>query len=672
MPTLEELQKSINVTELLEEQQLAEIGMQVSRGYELDEDSRLEWKTVVDKAMAIAKQVTEAKSFPWPGASNIKFPLITQASIDYASRTMPEIIQNEKVVKASINGMDKDNLKYARASRVSQCMSYQLIVESPDWEDGTDKLLQILPVLGTVFKKTYYNPVERRSVSELCVPDRIVVNYACQSIETARRITHVLTMYSNDIIERQRMGIFSDDIDPTTLRPSDADSAQDEDYPITLLEQHAYLDLDDDGYKEPYVITIHKETKQVLRIINRFKDIEKNKSGEVRRITPVQYFTDYHFIRSPDGGFYSMGFGSLLLPINTAINTLINQLIDAGTLSNTQGGFLGKGLRIKNGEFKVRMGEWKVLDTASGTDIGSNVFPLPVREPSQTLFSLLGLLMQTGKDLSSTTDVLSGKQPAQNVASGTINQLVEQGTKVFTAINKRVYRSLKKEYQKLYELNFKHLSQKEYAAILDDPAADVKADFELGSLDIHPVADPTVSSESQRVMRAGMVQQLRTADPREADKMLLQSMNLDQTVIDTLLPKQDPNAAPPPDVQKTMAEIQKLQAEIAVMSANATLMAEQNHMEAAKTVQGNKESEARIGEAMARTWKMQRDVEATQNKLLIAGSKMQQQESLHAADFQHTVETDHATLLIKAKEALTKAAKVAVDANKSDGKPEDN
>lgn len=682
--SIAQLQESQNIVELLDEDVLYSVGSTVIKGFELDEDSRSEWKGTVDKAMAIAKQVIEPKSFPWPGASNIKFPLITQASIDYASRTMPEIIQSDKVVKASITGMDKDSLKYARASRVSQYMSYQLVTESPDWEDGTDKLLQILPVLGTVFKKTYYNSIEKRCMSELCVPDKIVVNYASQSLETARRITHILTMYTNDIVERQRRGIFNADVSPETLKSVEDSSTEDEDFPITLLEQHCYLDLDDDGYKEPYIVTVHKDSGAVLRIVSRFKTIEKDKTGKIQRITPEQYFTDFHFIRSPDGGFYSMGFGSLLLPVNNAINTLINQLIDAGTLSNTQGGFLGRGLRIKNGEFKVRMGEWKVLDTASGTDIGQNVFPLPVREPSQTLFSLLGLLMQVGKDLSSTTDVLSGKQSAQNVSSNTISQLVEQGTKVFTAINKRVYRSLKKEYQKIYELNSEYLTQKKYSSVLDDPEADVKADFELNTLDIHPVADPSVSSESQRVMRAGAVQSLRTADPRQADMLLLESMQFDKSTIDKLLPPVDPQAPPPPEQQKIMAEAQKLQAEVALMSANATLDAEKNQMEMAKIMAANQMTDAQIQESMARVWKMQQDVINTQQKLMIASAKMQQQEGMKVKSTDHKIVMDHAklvaqsnvdqaSLIIKNKEADIKADKVKVDASKlvieSQGKP---
>jgi chaperonin GroES len=574
--------------------------------------------------------------------------LIAQASIDYASRTLPEIIQNDKIVKAVVIGKDLDGAKYARADRVSKFMSYQLMEQSSDWEEGTDALLHILPILGTVFKKTYYDETEKRNCSELCLPEKIVVNYKTSSIESARRVTHCISLKDNDIVERQRRGLFCE-CDLVELTGTDPD---DEDASIEFLEQHCFLDLDEDGYKEPYIVTVHKESGKVLRIVNRFKKIEKNADGKVLSISAEHYFTDYHFIKSPDGGFYSMGFGSLLLPINKAINSLINQLIDSGTLNNMQGGLIGRGLRLKNGQIQFQMGKWQVLDAANGDDIRKSVFPWPTKEPSGTLFSLLSLLMQVGRDLSSTTDVLSGKQPAQNVASSTISQLVEQGTKVFVAINKRVYRSLKKEYRKLYRLNARYLSQSDYENVLDDDAADVKKDFDMSGMDIMPVADPAVSTESQRMYRAGALQQLRTADPREVDKMFLEAMQLDVETIERLLPKQDPNAAPPPEVQKLIAETQRLQAEVAKISAEATLAAEQNMMEKLKLQQFVKESDSRIEEAVARVWKMQQDAVHNMQKTQIVSAKMQSEQELKGVALAHRVDNDQASNLIKAQQVL--------------------
>lgn len=644
---LSDIKKSKNVAELLDDTCLAQIGNQVVKGCEIDEESRASWRQVVDEAMEIAKQVMTKKNFPWENASNIKFPLIAQASIDYAARTMPEIIQNGKVVKAVVVGKDPDNAKYLRANRVSTFMSYQLMEQSGGWEDGTDMLLAVLPVMGTAFKKTYRDEIEGYNCSDICAPQNIIVNYDTQSLEKASRVTHIIKLSNNEIIERQRAGLFLEcDIDGL-----EAVDTQDEDSEREFLEQHTFLDLDCDGYKEPYVVTVHKQSRKVMRIVHRFKNIKKTKDGKVAKIDAQQYFTDFHFIRSPDGGFYSMGFGSLLLPINKAINTLINQLIDSGTLNNMQGGLIGRGVRMKNGTLRFKMGEWQTVDAASGDDMRKSIFPWPTKEPSGTLFSLLGMLMQIGKDLSSTSDVLAGKQPAQNVASSTISQLVEQGTKVFVAINKRLYRSLKKEYRKLFELNAKYLTQEEYSNILDDEQADVKLDFELGGVDVIPVADPAVTTETQRIARAGGLQGLRTADPREVDRLFVEAMQLDADVIERLFPPADPNAPPPPEQQKLMAEVARLQAEIAEISAKATLAAEKTALEKAKLQQDIQESESRINESVARAWKMQQDALNNMKKLAIVESKMNSEQERKAVEFMHNVDKDAAQLMVEAQKA---------------------
>jgi chaperonin GroES len=624
--SFKKLQAADNIAEMLDGRELQKIGSSAVRGCEIDEESRSEWKAIVEKAMKIAKQVMEKKSFPWDGASNIKFPLIAKACIDYASRTVPEIIQNDRVVKSMVVGTDVDGQKQLRADRVSRAMSYQLLIKSPDWEDGTDMLLQTLPVLGTVFKKTYYDEIEKMCVSELCTPDHIVVNYDVKSLDAARRVTHILTMYENDILERQAAKLYVD-IEMDKLSAADTSNAEDEDPAHEVLEQHCWLDLDGDGYKEPYIVTVHKSSGMVLRIVNRFKSVEK-KNGKIFRIVPQKYFTDFHFIRSPDGGFYSMGFGSLLLPLNSSINSLINMLMDAGTLSTIQSGFYSSRLRLKAGDMRFKMGEFQKVDAPSGERLADSFHSLPFKEPSQTLYQLLGLLIQIGNDLSSTTDVLQGKQPAQNVASSTISQLVEQGTKVFTAINRRVYRSLKKEYRKIYDLNYEYLDQAEYAKILDDPAANVKTDFEPDTLDILPVADPTISSETQRLQKATMIQQLRSVDVREADKMLLEGMQFDPAMIDRLIPAPDPNAPPPPEAQKVMAEISQIQANIAKISAEATLSAEKSAIDKAKLQIEMQTADAQINYYIGLVWKMQQDVLATRQKLQTTAGKMQFEEQI--------------------------------------------
>lgn len=626
MPTLDELKKSKNIAELLDDNELSSIGSTVYRGYQIDEDSRGGWLTIIKEAMDIANQIIEEKDFPWPGAANIKYPLISIASINFASRVMPQIIQGDRLVKCKVIGEDPKQLKYLRSERVSDYMSWQLL-QSIDWVAGADKLLQVLPVLGTVFKKTYWHEQEKRVCSELCVPDRIVVNYNVQSLEAARRITHVMQFCRNDIIERIRRGTYCE-VDVDCLQVPEGESAEDTDPSLDVLEQHCWLDLDDDGYKEPYVVTIHKQSKQVLRIINRFKKIEKNKSGEVVRITPDQYFTDYHFIPSPDGGFYSQGFGSLLLPINKSINTVINQLLDSGTLSNTQGGFFSSRLRTKSGEMAMKMGVFQKMDAPTGEKISDSFYQYPFKEPSQTLFALLSLLVQVGNDLASITDIMKGQQQAQNVASNTVSQLVDQGAMLYKAINQRVWRSLGKEYEKIYSNNYYYLKQSDYSNTLDDPQADVKKDFELDTMDIMPIADPFISSDQQKMQRATVIAQMPTIDKREADLQILQSMHVDNAAIARLCPPPNPNAPPPPEQQKLMAEIQLLQAQVAKLSADATLSSQKIQIEQAKTGQSAQMTEAQIYEISARVWKMQQDAAHNNVKDDITNTKMHSQEQL--------------------------------------------
>src|SRR3990167_3031906 len=652
MLDVKDLEQSKNIAELLDEALLERIGSDVLHGYQIDYDSRADWNDTIHSAMEIAKQTVDVKNTPWEGASNVKYPLITKSAIDFAARTFPEIIQNDRVVRIEIIGVDLQGEKQRKASRVAQFMSFQLLNEDSSWEEGMDKLLHILPILGTVFKKTYYDVLKKKPISELCHPEKIIVNYNVSSLEDARRITHILTVYKNDIIERIRAGLFLNiDLDELTGNDDNEDNfVGDDDAPIALLEQHCYLDLDEDGYKEPYIVVVHKASGKVLRIVNRFKTIERTKDGKIKLIVPQHYFTDYHFLKSPDGGFYSLGLGSLLLPLNSAINTLINQTVDSGTLHNNQSGFVGRGLRLKTGEFKLKLGEWKVLDSASGASLSQNIFPMPTREPSIVLFQMMELLIQAGKDLSSMTDTLQGNAPMQNVAASSILAMVEQGLKVFTSVQKRLFRSLKKEYQKIYELNKMYLSQSHYQTILDDPAADKNQDFEINSMDILPVADPNMSSATQRLAKAQAILSLPGLNPYEAQKYYLEAIQLDQAMIDKLLPKPDPNAPPPPEVIKTLAEAEKLQAETRVVLADAQVNSEKHVIEVQKVQIQGLDAQTRAQESQARVQKMQGDAQVNQSKANLAMAKADHSGRLKEVELAQKSDIEAAKLLLKNKE----------------------
>ncbi len=669
--SLDEILKSKNVAELLDDVALQHIAQEVVLGYEIDEDSRAEWKERLEKAMAIYNQNIEPKTEPWEGASNIKYPLIAEAAIGYTSATLPELIKNDRIVKTVVTGHDPQGINLIRSENTAKYVSYQLLVESDDWQDGLDHSLQMLSIQGILFKKTHYCPIAEEIRSEICVPDYICVNYATKSLNKAPRITHILFMRQNDIIERQRSGIFCQDVDLNKLLPdyrienNNTSDSRDSDYEIELLEQHCWLDLDGDGYREPYIVTVHRPTQTVLRIVQRIDKVyrvtEGRNKGKVKKITAENYFTDYHFIRSGDGGYYSTGFGLLLYPLNASINTLMNQLIDAGTLSVTQGGFIGRGLRIRNGNFSVKMGEWKVVDAASGTNLKEQIVPLPVREPSEVLFKLLDLMMKIGSNLAATTDAVRGQENVQNVAQGTISLMVDQGTRFFRAINKRYYRSLQKELKRIFILNSKYLTKTKYQEVLQDPTVDPKVDFDMSTLTVFPVADPDMSSESKRLNRAIVIQQLRTVSPIAADRYMLKDvMGLEDALIKQLQPPPDPNAPPPPDVIEAQAKADKLRADMATQMEEMRLENNRFQLEMAKVQQAMKESESRIQESLARQVKMAKDAAHGEAKVLIAGQKMSNQSQLSEDKLQlQMAETAANTMLSSRQQSLEEARLVA-------------
>ncbi len=481
---LTEYHAADNIAKDLDDVTKRKIADAVVLEFDLDKDSRSDWEETISKATDVANQTFTEKTFPWKGAANIKFPLLSSASIQFAARTYPELIQDGRVVEAYVSGQDPDGTRADRAARISAYMSYQLLVESDDWESDTDKLLHMLPIVGTVFRKTYYDPITKKPCSDVCTPVDIVIHNSAKSVESARRVSHVIYLYENDIIERINAGIFCD-IDLNILKnsnlsgDSNKNDAQDTDKSYECIEQHRYWDLDGDGYKEPYIVTVHKESMTLLRMVARWdmSGIKLTDADKVLYIKPVCYFTDYHFLRSFDGSFYSLGFGVLLYPVNAAVDSIFNQLLDAGTLSNLQSGIIGSGLRIQGGKLSLAPGEWKKIETM-GQDIQANVFPMPVREPSQTLLELLQLLIQAGKDLSGVIDIMPEDQQTQNVPATTMVSMLDQRLKPLKAIFKRIYQAFKKEFQKLYRLNSIYLPEQPfYFNILNQQNAIAKQDF---------------------------------------------------------------------------------------------------------------------------------------------------------------------------------------------------
>lgn len=651
---------SINIADSLDKDQLIKIGNQVVSGYETDCDSRKPWEEDLKNWTDLALQVTSTKTFPWPNAANIKYPLLATAAMQFAARAYPTLVpSNGKLVKCRVVGSDPDGQKTARAARISTHMSHQILDEMENWEEDMDKLLISLPIAGTCFKKTYWDAAKQKNCSKLVLPKTLVVNYFCRSLEDAERITEVIHLTKRKIKERQNQKVYldvdlgdpsADSLDPTTSVNGAFQRAtnDDETTPYVILEQHTYLDLDEDGYSEPYIVTVEDASKQVLRIVPRFDadGVVLNEKNQVVSIEAIQYYTKYGFIPNPDGGFYDIGFGRLLGPLNNSANTIINQLVDAGSLSNLQAGFIGKGLRIKMGESRFQPGEWKAVN-AVGDDLKKQIFPLPVREPSQVLFNLLDLLLKSGKELASVAEIFVGKMPGQNTPATTTMATIEQGMKVFTAVYKRVYRALTSEFRKIYKLNRTYMNNEEYVSVLDEPVP--QSDYQGPVDDIVPGADPTAvsSQEKQQKVQALMqLLQLGTIDPMAVTELYLEAHEIPepQKYMRQPQPQPDPKmeaikAKAQVDQQKAQTDMQvaqhKMQLEQATKEQEMQMRAAQVHQELQA-----KQMQAVLDAKLAQSqhgMKMQQEAQATQMKMATTAMTHQQQ-------MQHQQEANKQTL----------------------------
>lgn len=562
---LRELLESANIAKHLKQDKIDTIGQDAKRGYEYDKQSRKEWEDASEEWIKLATQTKEDKSFPWPKASNVKYPLLTTASMQFSARAYPSLVPSDgKVIKTKVIGKDPDGTKSELADRVSTYMSYQLMHEMVGWEEGMDKLLIMLPVCGTVFKKTYWDSAKKVPCSEVILPQNLVVNYWTTSLETTERISQIIEMSPRVLEERKRSGLFLD-VDlgdaPTPDTKGKPTPPNDGTTPYTIIEQHTYIDLDDDGYQEPYVVTFHLESGTVLRIAARFteKTMTFDDKGKLIKIEPLQYYTKFGFIPNPDGGFYDLGFGHLLGPINESVNTLINQMIDAGTLNNLQGGFLGKSLKMRMGENAFKPGEWKGVNS-TGDDLRKQIVPLPTKEPSAVLFQLMGSLITSGKELASVAEIFVGKMPGQNTPATTTMATIEQGMKVFTAVYKRVYRSLAQEISKLFDINHTYLNPETYADVVDVNVG--PQDFSRTHFQIMPGADPTSVSQTERLLKAqGLMEMLPLGllDPVKVGIRLLEAQ--EQPNYMDLLNKQvvQTGEMPPPPPDPKLLEMQAKQ-----------------------------------------------------------------------------------------------------------------
>lgn len=571
---LEAFDKGVNVCDRMDDKDLQSIGEEIHDGYTNDVASRSEWEGRYSQGMKLALQVFEVKNTPWEKASNVKFPAITIPAVNFNSRVYSALINGTEIVRMRTIGEDPSGEKEKRARRVSTHMSYQVLEQDQDWETDHDRMLLALPLTGCEFIKTYYDSHKKHTCGKHVFSKDLVMDYYTTSLETSPRISHRFTETENEMVSKIRQNIYSkvsfeggSNYIPSNL---DQDQASREGRspgngkrPWLTVEQHCWIDLDGDGYEEPYCVTIREQDKKVLRIYPRFSTerIEYTSDRNVAKINPIQYFTKYGFIPSPDGSIYDIGFFTLLGPLNEAINTLINQLIDRGTLNNKGGGFVSRGARLKGGPMAFKMGEFKELPV-SADDIRKALFLMPTVEPSNVLFNLLGLLIEYTQKTSSVSDMMMGQTPGQNTPATTTMAALEQGQQVFAGIYKRNFRSMTQEFRLRYELNRLYLDPVEYYEILDSgqEGAILQSDYDGDPKDIRPTADPTVTSAAQRMAKAEAVanrsQVYPGYDKNKVERNYLEAIQV--SGIDELLPVDEKGNSTVPVPTDPKAEVMKL------------------------------------------------------------------------------------------------------------------
>jgi chaperonin GroES len=570
MPHILELAQRNNLVDLLSDDELTRLGLRVKQEYEDDRATMEDWLSFNDRMMDLVTQKADRKTFPFDGSANTRLPLITNAVLSSHAEEMPEVIRDDEVLKAKIFGVSTPD-KEARAERVMRRLNWQLFYGIPEWEPGHDRAILFKNMLGVVHKKIYWCKESARFECDV-LPAGVVINDNTTSLHKAPRVTQELELPWWDVEEKFRSGAWVRH--EGLLQRTNVEGTSETDKVQCFLEQIRREDIDDDGYPEPYVVTVHRDTGKVVAIVPNytpetiwFKDPPSPEKPDPQVVGidadrgRVRYIK-YEMLPSLDGGYWSWGFIRLLGPLTDNCNTLINQLLDAGTLANTQSGFISDNIRFSRedgGRLEFQRGEWKKIKNIGGR-IADNVFPLPVPQPSPVLFQLLGLLMDVVREHSNTTKLMQGEQPQSNMPAASVMALLEQGKKAFGQVFKRHRRALKAEGDALFDLSFLYESPEDYQQFCDSPQADPRADFSRAGLDVVPVAQPEFSTRVTRLAEAEALMKI-LQDPRvnggEILKLYVANVLNDTEVAAKIVPD-EPNKTPEQVLQALEQQKQEL------------------------------------------------------------------------------------------------------------------
>jgi hypothetical protein len=540
-----------NLAEELENQEVLNIGKSLIRAYEDDKASRKDWEDQYSKGLKMLGVVVEDRQDPFPGASGVHHPLMSEAATQFQARAISEMFPAGGPVKTQIIGKQSDK-KLEQAQRVQDFMNYQVTNQITDYFNELDQMLFYLALAGSAFKKIYFDNSLDRICSKFVPADQFVISYENTDLETAERYTQVMKLTTNEIKRRQVEGFYRDvpvtqnqggqnssDLVQSTIEKLEGMSTSMSDKIHTILEIHADIDLgeDESGLALPYIVTVDYESGQTLAIRRNWKEDDPLK----RKRT---YFIHYKYL--PGLGFYGFGLIQMIGGLQHASTGALRALLDSAAFANLNGGFKAKGARIEGGDITVSPGEWVDVE-AYGDDLRKSFIPLPFKEPSPTLLQLLGVLTESGRRFASIADAMVG-QSAGSGPVGTTIALIEQGSKVFSAIHKRLHQAQGREFKLIYELNGEYLDDEYPYDVIGERKTIRRKDFN-DAVNVVPVSDPNIFSQAQRIALAQTGLQLaqqapNIIDTKEAYRRFLQSLNIpdyqDLIIEDEETPRRDP------------------------------------------------------------------------------------------------------------------------------------
>lgn len=550
-----------NLVDFLDKSDLGKLASDVLESIDSDKESRSEWeKTYVEGLKYLGMKFDETRSQPFQGSSGVIHPILAESVTQFQAQAYKELLPAQGPVKTEIVGARTPEIEM-QSQRVANFMNFYIMNVMQEYDPELDMLLFYLPIAGSAFKKVYYDQSMSRAVSKFIAPEDLIVPYEASDILSAERVTHVIRMSKNEIRKQQLSGFYADielKGDAYTVNRSDIEEEIDEiegqspsyseNRDRTVYEVHTILDLPgyedvdaegkETGLKLPYIVTIDEQSQQVLSIRRNYteQDVTKQK---------VNYFVQYKFL--PGLGFYGLGLSHMIGGLAKASTSILRQLIDAGTIANLPSGFKARGMRIRDEDEPLQPGEFRDIDTTGGS-LKENLIPLPVKEPSNVLMQLLGMLIDSGKRFASIADTNVG-DVNQAMPVGTTVALLERGTKVMSAIHKRLHYAQRIEFQLLAKVFSEYLPPMYPYQALGGAQEVKQTDFD-GRVDVIPVSDPNIFSQSQRITMAQELMQLVQSNPEihgpkgiyEAYRRMYSALGIDN--VDSLL--QPPPPPPPP------------------------------------------------------------------------------------------------------------------------------